>query len=154
MSAANNAAEVSAGRVSACMRLGTGHVYCWGNDPPAGIGTAGAPARVPAEVAGIVDAIQISTGHEHACVLHATGVVSCWGSDQYNQLGDGKGLDSVMPVDVSSLTGHATSIAAGIVHSCARVLSGAIFCWGQDILQQLGDGSTSVKLSPVAVVGF
>ena len=154
MSATNNAAEVSAGRVSACMRLGTGHVYCWGNNPPAGIGTAGAPARVPAEVAGIVDAIQISTGHQHACVLHATGVVSCWGSDQYNQLGDGKGLDSATPVDVPILTGDATSIAAGIVHSCARVSSGAIFCWGQDILQQLGDGSTSVKLTPVEVVGF
>lgn len=152
MISTNNAAEVSAGRVFACVRLGTGHVYCWGNNPQAGVGTTTAPAKTPLAVAGIVDAVQIAAGHQHACLLHATGVVSCWGSNQYNQLGQ-MGLDSVTPVDVTDVT-DATSIAAGIVHSCARVSSGAIFCWGQDILQQLGDGSTSSQPLPVEVAGF
>jgi alpha-tubulin suppressor-like RCC1 family protein len=56
-------------------------------------------------------------------------------------------------VNVGDNPNDATSIALGIVHSCARRATG-IVCWGQNVLQQLGDGSGADQALPVSVVGF
>jgi alpha-tubulin suppressor-like RCC1 family protein len=145
--------ELVAGRFFACARSGTGHVSCWGENTTGVIGTAPNPSTLPVEISGINDALQIAAGHQHACVLHVNGNVSCWGSNQYGQLGDGSGLNSVMPVGVADIPGDATSLAVGIVHSCAR-RANTIVCWGQNVLQQLGDGSGGDQTRPVPVVGF
>ena len=145
--------ELAAGRFFACARLGTGHVSCWGENSAGVLGGAPNPSRLPVDIAGLDDAVQIATGHQHACALHLTGSVSCWGSNQYGQLGDGTGLNSAVPVDVTDVASDVTSIATGIVHSCAR-RSGGLTCWGQNILQQLGDGSGADQARPVRVVGF
>jgi alpha-tubulin suppressor-like RCC1 family protein len=146
--------ELAAGRTFACVRISTGNVHCWGNNPAGGIGTAADPAMTPVAIPGIADAIQLAVGHEHACVLHLTGAVSCWGDDQYNQLGDSSQLSTATPRNVMAIPNDATSISAGDQHSCARRSNGALMCWGQNVLDQLGDGSGDVPVLPVEVVGF
>ena len=47
-----------------------------------------------------------------------------------------------------------TTIAVGDQHSCARDAKGAVYCWGQDINGQLGDGGSSSSTTPVQTVGF
>jgi len=42
-------------------------------------------------------------------------------------------------------------IAAGGNHSCARVQSGLVYCWGYNVFGQLGDGTTDDRLTPVQV---
>lgn len=44
-------------------------------------------------------------------------------------------------------------IAAGEHHSCARVASGRVFCWGRNTFGQLGDGTTTTRWTPVRVEG-
>jgi Regulator of Chromosome Condensation (RCC1) repeat protein len=44
----------------------------------------------------------------------------------------------------------AARLAAGSVHTCSLNSSGAAYCWGAG---QLGDGSTTISASPVAVSG-
>ena len=48
----------------------------------------------------------------------------------------------------------ATSIALGGSHSCALLTGGAIKCWGDNRLGQLGDGTTTDSTGPVDVSGI
>ena len=49
--------------------------------------------------------------------------------------------------------GYAVEISAGERHTCARLRSGQVRCWGRNEFGQLGDGSTLDKSTPVAVAG-
>ena len=42
-------------------------------------------------------------------------------------------------------------VAAGVGHTCALMNSGEVYCWGSNQYGQLGDGSTTQRLTPVAV---
>ena len=42
-------------------------------------------------------------------------------------------------------------VAAGENHTCALLNSGEVYCWGRNDSGQLGDGTTSERLTPVAV---
>lgn len=45
------------------------------------------------------------------------------------------------------------SLSAGGVHTCAISLEGDAYCWGENGRGQLGDGTTTDRLSPVRVAG-
>jgi len=51
-------------------------------------------------------------------------------------------------------TGGFTAIAAGSLHSCALRTNGTVACWGANGSGQLGDGTTTDRLTPVPVVGL
>ena len=54
------------------------------------------------------------------------------------------------PVSVVGVT-SATSLAAGANHTCARLSSGAVSCWGYGVLGEIGNGQNVTQLKPVAV---
>ena len=45
-------------------------------------------------------------------------------------------------------------ISAGYNHTCALVTDGTIRCWGENTSGQLGDGTTTQRLTPVPVTGI
>jgi len=107
------------------------------------------------------DAVEIDAGFEFACARRSSGRVSCWGSDADGQLGDsathsacGSGARcSGTPVDVVGIT-DAVDIVAGNNHACALHATGAVSCWGDNSLGQLGDGSFTDRATPVSVSGL
>lgn len=44
-------------------------------------------------------------------------------------------------------------IAAGAIHSCASLTSGAAYCWGRNDKGQLGDNTKTDRTVPTRVVG-
>ena len=56
-------------------------------------------------------------------------------------------------VVAASTTPTITAIAAGSQFTCALIAGGTVRCWGRNLEGQLGDGTTTTRLSPVAVAG-
>jgi alpha-tubulin suppressor-like RCC1 family protein len=80
--------------------------------------------------------------------------VKCWGGNFSGQLGDGTTTASSTPVDVIGLGSRVVAVATGDRHTCALTSTGALLCWGSNSVGQLGDGTTTDHLAPVAVSGL
>jgi alpha-tubulin suppressor-like RCC1 family protein len=98
----------------------------------------------------------IAAGSEQACAIES-GKAYCWGYNLLGGLGDGTTASSGVPVAVYSggvLTGKTiTQISTGDSYdTCALDSAGAAYCWGNNGMGQLGDGSTGgFSAVPVAV---
>lgn len=114
------------------------------------------PLAVPA--AGNLPALagvqQLAVGHLHGCVLTSAGGVQCWGGNGFGQLGDGTTSDRLVPVPVVGLASGVAAISVGYQHSCALMDDGSARCWGNNTLNQLGDGSDDNRSTPVTVSGL
>jgi alpha-tubulin suppressor-like RCC1 family protein len=154
------AAMVAAGQRSTCALTRTGSVYCWGANEVGQLGTGAAnatPNPSPIIVSNLDDAKSIWMGADHACALRETGAIVCWGAGGRGQLGDGKprpdGGAQPSLVVVSGVQ-NAVNVGTGWYHSCAPTKTNAVLCWGANERGQLGNGSVTSELSPVAVSGY
>ena len=166
VAAAGPTIQLAAGFAFTCARDAAGVVRCWGSDAAGQLGD-GTNAVAPGEVTvvdGLSDAIDVAAGYLHACAVRGTGDVLCWGANTQGQLGDGRaghgtcpppaaGDCSLSPVRVVGLR-NAVEVGAGFHHSCARIETGEIFCWGDNSEGQLGDETNDFSSRPrVAVHG-
>jgi alpha-tubulin suppressor-like RCC1 family protein len=97
--------------------------------------------------------IAFASGLDFTCAIVAGGDVYCAGEGQLGQLGNGSPSTSALPVKVDLGGAAARAIAAEWQHACALTTAGAVLCWGDDSLGQLGNGVTvdAGVASPVTV---
>ncbi|MBC7711222.1 MAG: hypothetical protein H7203_14265 [Rhizobacter sp.] len=80
------------------------------------------------------------------------GGARCCGLNDKGQLGNGGNVNSPAAVGVTGLASGVAAITSGFAHACAVMTSGgAVKCWGRNQYGQLGGGTQSQRLSPVAV---
>jgi cysteine-rich repeat protein len=96
------------------------------------------------------DVDSIDAGEFHTCAV-ASGNAYCWGSNGCGQIGDGTYDRRLIAVPVIGLSDSVLNVSAGYCHSCAAKDNYRAMCWGDNGDGQLGDGSTEVSPSPVAV---
>lgn len=154
-SAVSVASMVSAASDHACAVTGAGGAVCWGANEVGqlGNGITGSDSSL-VQVAGLSSGIAaVSAGNKHSCALTSSGGVKCWGGNANGELGNGTGLSSAVPVDVSGLNSGVLAISAGDSHTCAVTSAGAAKCWGRNDGGQLGSGGgTLASATPVDVV--
>ena len=170
------ATQLSAGSDHSCVVTVTGGVRCWGRNDFGQLGNgvfrgSAQPSDVcePASVSGLDIALRdagsgscepmsgvvgLSVGGAHACVVVSTGSVRCWGINQDGELGDGSLEARNVPVIVGGLARDATEVTSGHFHTCALLETGAMQCWGFNATGQLGDGTTTLSVTPVDVLGL
>jgi alpha-tubulin suppressor-like RCC1 family protein len=139
-----------------CALTNTGVMRCWGHNGTGQLGDGTTTRRLtPVTVSGLGSGVQaISAGHRHTCALTNAGAVRCWGFNNFGQLGNGSTTNQLTPVTVSGLGSSVQAISAGFLHTCALTNAGAVRCWGLNNFGQLGDGTTTDRLTPVTVLGF
>ena len=148
---------IATGGVHSCALLNGGAMKCWGNNGSGELGIGSTTgSTTPVTVSGLSSGVlAIATGSFHTCALLSGGAVKCWGDNYYGQLGDGTSRTTrLAPVPVSGIASGAIAISAGESHTCALLSGGAAKCWGLNDFGQLGDGSTTDKLTPVPVSGL
>lgn len=152
--------SIDKGSSHACVSA-SGAAYCWGYNSSGQLGDGTQTARytpVAVDVSGVMagkNIIQVATGANHSCALDDQGAAYCWGEGQYGKLGSGLGGNALSPVAVATsgvLAGKTlTQIAAGGFHTCGIDSEGVAYCWGYNSNGQLGDNSTTIRSTPVAV---
>jgi alpha-tubulin suppressor-like RCC1 family protein len=154
-SAALTFRQVSAAGTHTCGVTPENVAYCWGLNHygELGDGTMTDRAR-PVPVQGGLHFRLVSVGEDHTCGVTTENVAYCWGLNLYGQLGDGTTRDgSTTPVAVAGGR-HFRMLEAGGAHTCG--LSDPdrrAYCWGNNGYGQLGDGSQTLRRTPVAVLG-
>lgn len=143
-----------AGQQHACGLVDSGQAYCWGAYASGQLGTRvtedqAAPVRAAGE---LTFASLAPGGDSHGCALTDGGAAWCWGSNAFGQLGDGTKTNAPQP-DPREVAGPQTFtvLALGGKHTCALGEDGAVWCWGDNRAGQLGDGTTTERLTPTLV---
>jgi alpha-tubulin suppressor-like RCC1 family protein len=148
--------SVSLGDSFACALTSVGGMKCWGMNFYGELGDGTTSFRsTPVDVANLSGTVtSIDLGYAHTCALMSGGAVKCWGMNFDGQLGDGTTTASKIPLNVTGLSSGIVAISGGSSHTCALTSGGAVKCWGRNNSGQLGDGTTTTRLTPVNVVGL
>jgi alpha-tubulin suppressor-like RCC1 family protein len=116
---------------------------------------ASSPPNTQPSAADTLSFTAFDVGSAHTCGLLASGVLKCWGNNWTGQLGDGTQIDRSTPGEVIGLDSSVTALSNGSHHTCARLSTGAVQCWGSNWSGQAGDGTSgNNRLTPVEVVGL
>ncbi len=146
-----------AGDRHTCALMADQSVHCWGDNAFGQLGRGNAddigddevPSAALSQVALGLPVRQVAAGGDSTCALLSDGSLRCWGRNDYGQLGLGHtktvGDDEAPGADVAqvSLGGVATALALAGDHTCARIGTDAVRCWGRNDLGQLGLGHTN-----------
>ena len=96
--------------------------------------------------------VDISCGYDHTLALSESGKLYAWGYNNYGQLGLGDVIDIFEPMTIE-MPGNIfiKQISCGRAHSLLLSTDGHIYSFGLNSHGQLGDGSTSKKMSPILI---
>jgi alpha-tubulin suppressor-like RCC1 family protein len=148
---------IAAGATHACAVTIAGTVKCWGDNLHGQLGdgtTAGHRAAVG--VKGVSDVSTITAGLDYTCAVTSLGAARCWGDNSFGKLGDGTTTDRDLPVGVSDLGSGVSGLSAAdaLGHTCALTSTGGVKCWGNNAFGELGNGTTTTRLTPIGVSGL
>jgi alpha-tubulin suppressor-like RCC1 family protein len=148
--------QLSTGKFHSC-GVATGRAYCWGYNRHGALGDGTLTRRlIPVAVAGGLQFMGVSAGDEYACGVTTGKLAYCWGNNDFGQLGDGtRDTERLTPVAVSGgLALASVNTSMSLSSTCAVTTGARAYCWGDNWMGQLGDGShANARFVPAAVVG-
>ncbi len=159
------AGRAAASRRHSLMALPNGTIWAWGANSTGQLGDGGGldpsgpqpgPARDrPAPVHGLDAITAVAAGDSHSLALRRDGVLFGWGSDTSGQLASGVHSPGATFAirQIPGMSG-VTAITAAGQHSLAVKRDGTVWAWGSNEHGQLGDGTRSLRRSPVQVEGL
>ncbi len=148
-------AAVAVGSMHACGLTTRGGLKCWGSNSFGGLGDGTTEERQsPVDVIGLSgDVTSVAAGVDFSCAVYKGGA-KCWGSNDTGQLGNGTYESSAEPVTSTGLESGVLAVAAGVFHVCVMKTNGEIWCWGENLVGELGDGTNQNVPIPVKVINM
>lgn len=154
---------LAAGSNHTCGVVTGGAVYCWGGNNRGELGNSDGlgealPHPTPVIVSGLPALVKLVAGGYHNCGLTSAGAGWCWGDNWVGHLGGGT-TDPYSATPVAVTGGLLfTALGAGGGHTCGLVAGGTLYCWGGNLLGQLGNstnlGTSNPNYTPTAVAGL
>ncbi len=161
VSIGGTASSVVVGAGFVCATLATGSPICWGNNDlgqlgrgdTTSIGATETPAAATPPATPILPTSRttnlMASGASHTCARLDNGYLECWGSNLAGQLGLGlaaSGTSMYIGDDEAPATSgvlvltDVSKVFAGNASTCAKLVTGALRCWGLNTKSQLGYG--------------
>ena len=131
----HSASSITAGTEHTCILDDAGEVHCWGSDAMGQLGDgpngADAANESPSPVRADID----SCGHVGELPDVDGGAVDAGIADA--AASDAATIDA----GTAPLPSCAIDLSLGMRHSCARLMDGTLWCWGDNQVGQMGDGT-------------
>jgi alpha-tubulin suppressor-like RCC1 family protein len=143
----------------ACAVTSQKETACWGSNSYGQLGDnstnlTGVPVLTRSNLlSSSATAVSAGLDQPFACGLGAA-QAQCWGYNEMGQLGNGMTasfVDAPLDIDLPSTTKIA-SVSVGGLSACAVTTAGALYCWGDNLEGEVGDGTTMTRETPVEVL--
>jgi alpha-tubulin suppressor-like RCC1 family protein len=155
--------QIAVGKYHACARLADTTIDCWGHNGYYALGDNTTtdhllpnPVLNSAGTGPLRNQVWVSVSQYDSCSVQSDGSARCWGLNQSGTLGDGTAAPRARPTGVKAAAGNkflanVKTISTAPDHTCALLKTGVVDCWGLNSYGQLGDGTATNRLRPVAV---
>lgn len=148
--------QIVGGQDQAAAIASNGSVYAWGSNYSGQLGngtTIDSPVPSLVQMPVGVTATTISSGLGHLAAFGSDGQAYAWGFNLQGQLGDGSNLNRNTPTVVQPPAGVVfAGIDASGQSTYALTADGTAYSWGDNTSGQLGDGTTTSRTVPTAVI--
>ena len=156
---------ITTGGNHSCAIASDNLVYCWGSNSDGQLGygsTLDRSSPVAVTTSGALSGktiLKMSVAYNTSCAIASDNLAYCWGSNSNGQIGDGSFTmrpNAVAVTTTGDISGKTIkSIDVGGGHTCAVASDSHAYCWGNNIVGQLGNGLSGVngtRSVPVAVI--
>lgn len=144
--------QVAAGQRHSCARTIGGSIYCWGHNDYGQLGYSGASTNTALEVDSFGFVTDIAVGYDATCAVVDDRDLYCWGDDADGALGINCSGSEPTPTLVNIGVSEIVDVTMYANHTCARLSTGAIACWGDAWAGQIGY-ETDIDVCPPALDG-
>ncbi len=155
--------QISLGGAHSSAITSEGRLFTWGKNDFGQLGDGTTTDRyIPADITSWFNLVEgetitkITLRFWHSAALTSDGRIFTWGSNSDGELGDGTTTDRYIPTEITSQFNlneeeTITEITLGGYHSSAITTEGRVFTWGWNRYGQLGDGTTTSRITPTEI---
>ena len=147
-----------------CGLVEDGRILCWGLDLAGALGSpstvlcdnGGPPLRcatIPQPITSEERFVELSAGSSFACGVTRSFEALCWGRNDVGQLGrpttETCFQSNVQPIPCGSTPAPVSGpqrfvmVSAGPRHACGVTVDGDAYCWGENSIGELGNGTVA-----------